>query len=115
MSDQRSAISDQLESRPLGEPNTEGGKKREPGGFFLGPRRAPPRTAWFRPRAPKGARTGCPRLIFEAGCLVRSAPGPGTADAGGGPEKDEGPGGTAPRRTGAQGLCALGFPAERDA
>src|SRR3990172_4204076 len=42
---------------------------------------ARPRTARFRASAPKGARTGCPRLIFEAGCLVRSAPGPGTADA----------------------------------
>src|SRR3970040_2252409 len=42
---------------------------------------ARPRTARVRASAPKGARTGCPRLIFEAECLIRSAPGPGTADA----------------------------------
>src|SRR3989338_8688552 len=52
---------------------------------------ARPRTARFRASAPKGARTGCPRLIFEAGCLVRSAPGPGTADGRGEPDKDDGP------------------------
>src|SRR3989338_7779522 len=60
-------------------------------GKFSGPRMARPRTARFRASAPKGARTGCPRLIFEAGCLVRSAPGPGTADGRGEPDKDDGP------------------------
>ena len=44
---------------------------------FLGsPYGANPSTARLWESAPKGARTGCPRLIFEAGCLVRSARAP---------------------------------------
>src|SRR3990170_7060118 len=44
---------------------------------FLGsPYGANPSTAGLWESAPKGARTGCPRLIFEAGCLVRSARAP---------------------------------------
>src|SRR3989338_1127773 len=66
---------------------------------------ARPRTARFRARALKGARTGRPRLIFEAGCLVRSAPGPGTADGRGGAGygRRAGGGGGARERKGERG------------
>src|SRR3990170_7975178 len=88
-----SAISDQLEPSPKGSPHTKGnGSSDLRCVVFLGsPYGANPSTARLWESAPKGGRTGCPRLIFETACLVRSAPGPGTADGRGEPDKDDGP------------------------
>src|SRR4030065_2548768 len=74
--DQRSAIS--LNRAPLGRAEHRRAQKREPRevGFLGPPYGANPRTAGLWESAPKGARTGCPRLIFEAGWLVRSARAP---------------------------------------
>src|SRR3989337_1143017 len=67
---------------PKGSPNTEGnGSTDLRCVVFLGsPYGANPSTAGLWESAPKGARTGCPRLIFEAGCLVRSARAPKPAE-----------------------------------
>src|SRR3990170_5801980 len=73
-----SAISDQLEPSPKGSPHTKGTGSTvlRCVVFFGSPYGANPSTAGLWESAPKGARTGCPRLIFEAGCLVRSARAP---------------------------------------
>src|SRR3989338_1766203 len=88
MSDQLSAISDQrsakqaisyqlsavsLNRAPKGSPSTKGnGSTDLRCVVFLGsPYGANPSTARLWESAPKGARTGCPGLFCEAGCLER--------------------------------------------
>src|SRR3989338_10960169 len=78
ISDQQSAISGQLESRHQGLAEHRGQRKLRPEMCALlgSPYGANPSTTGLWESAPKGARTVYPRLIFEAGCLVRSARAP---------------------------------------